>query len=230
MRKQTFVFNLVLALMLALGAAVLFAPSDEVSAVPAPACPANSTWQDGEGCVCDPGYRQVGERRVAKVVDAKFDADAGFWDWGFECVLIEQPEQPDTDGDGVPDDQDECPDRGNEGHGVNAVGCPNLPPDGIADWPGNPLSPNYDGRRNTAPADPFVTYCRDGQLQVYNTDGFVTQVPLSAVQGMGAPMSFGNSGYTVSRSGDSLVVAGPPPDNFSVNFSLTECLTWDAGH
>lgn len=167
----------------------------------------------GPRCVCDNGFRQVVE--------------------GFDmtCVPIEQP---DRDGDGVLDHQDVCPDQGDAGNGVNLfdpaqLGCPNLPPDGLANWEGNPLSPNFDGRMNSGPADPYVTYCREGQLQVYTTDGFVAQVALSAVQAMdNTTMLFGDSGYTVGRSGDSLVVAGPPND-FRVEFTLTDCLARDAG-
>lgn len=35
-----------------------------------------------------------------------------------------QPQVPDTDGDGYPDDVDQCPGAGDEGFGVDATGCP----------------------------------------------------------------------------------------------------------
>ncbi len=41
--------------------------------------------------------------------------------------------RPDADGDGVPDDQDTCPNEGDAGYGLDAQGCPNPAPDADGD-------------------------------------------------------------------------------------------------
>jgi hypothetical protein len=57
---------------------------------------------------------------------------------------IEPPEgAPDTDGDGVVDDQDMCPDQGSLGYGVSRNGCPLMPDsDGDGYWNGVDNCPN----------------------------------------------------------------------------------------
>ena len=40
---------------------------------------------------------------------------------------IKAPSKPDQDHDGIPDSEDECPTKGDEGYGVDAYGCPNEP-------------------------------------------------------------------------------------------------------
>jgi len=229
MRKHILVFNLMLALMLALGTVALAAPITETSTNIQTAkvmCPEHATFQPGVGCVCDPGYREVGRRPIDKVTKGNADEDVAFVEWA--CVPIDN----DLDGDGVPDNQDVCPDQGDNGYGVNRfdadlLGCPNLPPNFIEFWPGNPNSPTFDGRMNSGAADPYTAYCQNGQLQIYDANGFITQIALSAVQGMTSPLSFGDGAYTVARSGDSLVVSGPP-DDFRIEFSLADCLSRDA--
>lgn len=43
-------------------------------------------------------------------------------------TVVTGPSQPDQDGDGFPDSEDECPTQGDEGYGVDEYGCPNEPP------------------------------------------------------------------------------------------------------
>ena len=37
------------------------------------------------------------------------------------------PPPPDTDGDGIPDASDACPNKGDQGYGIDGTGCPNIP-------------------------------------------------------------------------------------------------------
>jgi hypothetical protein len=85
-------------------------------------------WYYAEfGAIC----MKAGEVSVlvldARETDRSSSADAAFWTYLGEKYKS-QTCAPDADGDGVPDNEDACPNEGDKGFGLTATGCPIAPP------------------------------------------------------------------------------------------------------
>lgn len=81
-----------------------------------------------------------------------FDADLR------QCVTPPPP-PVDSDGDGIPDSQDLCPNEGDQGHGIDADGCPLPPPPPPPPPSGEPIPPRPWIGGAFAPMPPDAQAC-----------------------------------------------------------------------